>query len=324
MYLGADLAPLGQVRLRDSAAIITASSKIWRSVQTSEPAARAEALAEQITAHRPTLIALQEAALWRSQFPSRGVLANPSAEHVEYDFVALVLRALERRGVHYASIAEGVTMDAQLPFRDARGVGDLRFTDRQVVLARSDLTTKGLRVVAQSSGLFRARYAPKAIPQGIPRGWVSVDIQADGHTLRFINTHLESQNARINKAQGLELAELVLGAPNEVIVVGDLNADADTRDRSSTYRALTRAGLHDVWRVSEPKRAGATCCRNPFDGGQLKSRIDVILARGFERVATANLLGTDKPISRTRWISDHAGVTAELVFGAPITASDKD
>jgi len=122
LYLGADVAPaVAAILSGDPDAIIAAVSEVWGKVQFTDFPARAEGIAREIGAAQPDLVALQEAELWRSQTPADFVMGN--ARHVEYDFVKILLRALEAQGLHYEVVAEERGFDIELagvPVRSRR------------------------------------------------------------------------------------------------------------------------------------------------------------------------------------------------------------
>jgi hypothetical protein len=77
-----------------------------------------------------------------SMFLALPVFVMGNARHVEYDFVKLLLNALRARGLRYDVIAEETGFDAEFPgflSESARILSDIRLTDREVILARTDL-----------------------------------------------------------------------------------------------------------------------------------------------------------------------------------------
>ena len=137
LYLGADVAPVVAV-LTDPDATpemkIGAVSEFWAKVRFTDFPARAEGIAGEVAEVQPDLIGLQEAELWRSQAPADFVMGN--ADHVEYDFVQILLDALAARGLHYAVAAQEQGIDIELPaFLSEEAVEELseiRLTEREV------------------------------------------------------------------------------------------------------------------------------------------------------------------------------------------------
>ena len=136
-------------------------------IQQTDFPERAEAIADQIMAQEPHVIGLQEVSLLRTQFPGNALAPDGSgilflgdfpidprftfktdAEHVEYDYLQILLDALAARGLHYVAV-EGATAtnaDVEFPaieFDDAcNPIGfptDVRLTDRDVMLVRAGL-----------------------------------------------------------------------------------------------------------------------------------------------------------------------------------------
>src|SRR5262245_66367975 len=94
LYLGTDLNPIfGAPSLP---ALFAAVGAGWLQVQANDFPARAQVIADQIAAAQPDLVGLQEAELYRTDFPPDGS-ATP-AEPVAYDFIQLPVDAPAPRG----------------------------------------------------------------------------------------------------------------------------------------------------------------------------------------------------------------------------------
>jgi hypothetical protein len=246
------------------------------------------------------------------------------ATTVVYDFVQLLLDSLAARGATYVVASQVTGTVVELPvFTGAAPVpfDDVRFTDRDVIIARADVPTMN-----PQAGLFAARVN---VPIGGPggpmlnqvRGWTSVDASVPGHTFRFMSTHLEVQSiAPIQVLQGLELIAIATASPLPVVLVGDFNSAADG-SQTPTYANIVGAGFQDVWnRLGQP---GYTCCHDEDllnETSTLDQRIDAVFLRGF-RTADMGSIGArtytvgDRPGDRLPsglWPSDHAGVVAPL------------
>ncbi len=102
-------------------------------VQASLIPARAGVLAQQIASGMPHVVALQEVTLWRTG-PTPA-----AADVVLYDQLELLMAALEDLGAPYKVVAVNTLTDIALP-TTAQGPGAVRFTDRDVLIARSDLS----------------------------------------------------------------------------------------------------------------------------------------------------------------------------------------
>jgi endonuclease/exonuclease/phosphatase family metal-dependent hydrolase len=177
-------------------------------------------------------------------------------------------------------------------------------------------------VLGGKGGNYRRTYGLKVGKRfEYKRGWAYVDAEVRGQPLRFVSTHLEVFDKDVQREQAAELADGPLrAARTPVILVGDLNADAD-RD-APAYRLLRERGeLRDAWtQVVRGGRdeEGVTCCqaddyRN--ERSSLERRIDVVMYRAEAlRAVRAERVG-DEAEDRTRsglWPSDHAGVVGEL------------
>lgn len=277
---------------------------------------RASALAAEIEARRPHLIALQEAILVRTQAPPDGP-ATP-ATTVALDFVQILLDALAGRGLQYEVAIQAVNSDHELP--SALGF-DVRQTDRVVILARADLTTADLKLSNAQGGVFATNCT---IPAGILgsvttlRGWAAVDVKVRGRSFRFIATHLDATclpfTSAIQQAQAAELLAGPAATQVPVVLTGDLNSPGD--GTGPTYNNLIGAGFADA-AVAAGLGSSPTCCQAPDllnEESMLDRRSDYVLVRPELMVLQADIVGAD-PADRTAsglWPSDHAGVAATL------------
>src|SRR6185369_6236810 len=128
---------------------------------------------------------------------------------------------------------------------------DLRLTDRDVILVRTDLPPGHLTISNPQSANFLAA-VPLPIGVNVLRGWCSVDVFTRGRNFRFVNTHLEDRlPPGALDIQGLQAAELVARTASSglpVVLAGDLNSDAYGNYSSTTYGFLTQTvGLADAW-----------------------------------------------------------------------------
>ena len=253
LYYGANLTPaIGAIASGDPEAIVAAVSEAWGEVKFTDFNARARGLAREVALVQPDLIGLQEASVWRSQTPGDFLEGNfePNAAHVEYDFVVLLLQALETRGLHYVKVAEETGLDAEFPGflseEDAASgvISDLRLTEHEVILARTDLAVSNPQAANFETNL------PISEDFFLLRGWASVDAQVGGKTLRFVTTHLEDESEEVRNAQA---AEILAGPANTslpVVLVGDLNSDANVV--APAYASIIGAGFVDAWSQTRP------------------------------------------------------------------------
>lgn len=277
---------------------------------------RAAALAAEIEAARPDLVALQEAVLVRTQSPADG--PRTAATAVELDFVQILLDALAARGMRYEVAVQSIGFDIEVP--TALGI-DLRHTDREVILVRAGGDAAAINLSNAQAGHFANNCAiPSALlgPIVIRRGWASVDVKTRGRSFRFVSTHLDGDclpfTSAIQQAQAAEILAGPAATDLPVIFAGDLNSPGDGSGVS--YNQVIAAGFVDA-----AARAGLdgrpTCCQaddllNPVS--QLATRIDFVLFRGDFDVRDVQVFG-DEQRDRTPsgfWPSDHAGVAATL------------
>jgi endonuclease/exonuclease/phosphatase family metal-dependent hydrolase len=272
---------------------------------------------------RPDLIGVHEAELIRIQTP--GDFFSPNgrpAEHVAYDFVALLLNALKQSRLNYRAVARSQNFDIELPRANPNGtLTDVRVTDRDVILARGD-------VEVDPRSITKRNYNA-AITVGsmlLPRGFVAIDAVVGGTTYRFVTTHLEpgtfppEENIRVEQVNELIDALDDLDRKNSLplIVVGDFNSEAPGGD---AYGAMTRyAGYADVWTERVGVTAeGFTCCQDSDLLNQdslLDERIDLVFAKNIDLRRVVARTGLDRPWQKTAsglWPSDHAAVFASLV-----------
>ncbi len=296
-------------------ALLAAVAGIYLEVQASNIPERAAAVAREIGQNQPTLVGLQEVSLWRT-----GSFATPPATTVAFDQLQSLLDALSQQGLHYAPIGIRTGLDAEAP--SALGF-DVRVTDRDVVLARTDLPLSQFQVLNVQVQNFASQLVvtnPVIGPLTIPRGWIAVDAQIRGTTYRFVTTHLEAISVPVQIAQGNELLSGPGNTTGPVVFAGDFNsAAAGGPDSSVTYSNFVLAGYIDAWAVSFPSNPGFTWPLHGEDRFTVSTpteRIDLVLVRnsvgvlGMQRIGNTS---TDLTPSGL-WPSDHAGVVATLAM----------
>jgi len=314
MYLGTDFTEIIQSGSQQE--VFAEVAEAYGEVQSSNPAERISSIADQIVSSEAQVVGLQEVALWRS-----GTAFDPNqATIVEYDFLDLLLEALEERGVHYTPVSVQTGFDAEIPGIGAGFFGDLRYTDRNVILVKADAKTSDLKVLATQTGTFDAALPVNTAvgPITILRGWAAVDIKQRGKTYRVIDVHTEAYHPFV---QYLQAGELLAGPATTnlpVIIVGDLNADAEANGAS--YLLALNAGFKDVWEETNPTDPGYTWplfFSDPAVSTTALERLDLILFRGDLSARSAEILGEAIPGDLTTSglrPSDHAGLSAELIL----------
>jgi len=324
LYLGADLSPVFAAAAKgDGPGIVQATTAAWQDIKATNFPERAGALADEIEHSEPLLVSLQEVSLFRTG-PPDSITGTPTpAEHVELDYLDILLKELDQRGLHYAPVTVTKEADAENPGYTAPGVlQDIRLTDRDVILARTDVSSSKLQLSNKQMGNY-ATYASLPIGQTgqsikLLRGWGSVDVTLRGQTFRFINTHLEQEGPlnAIQVAQGNEILNGPANTSLPVILVGDFNSRADGTG-TPTYSNLIGAGFKDAWSATHPRELGNTWGHEAdllnttvdFD-----RRLDLVLFRGGPCALDADVVG-DELGDRTPsglWPSDHGGVVATL------------
>jgi endonuclease/exonuclease/phosphatase family metal-dependent hydrolase len=312
LYLGTDVALLLlPTTLPDLIAAVTFA---LQEVEFTNFAARAPRIADEIKASGPAVVGLQEAAIWSTGF-------TPDAPDVQFDFLALLLDALEADGAHYTPIVVRTNLDAVAPGLDqSNNLIFVRLVDRQVLLARTDLPAAELKISNLQNGTFSnllSFFNPLVGEITIPRGWISADIKTRGKSFRFITTQLEAFDPGVQLAQANELLAGPANTPMPVALTGDFNSSADGGpDATPTYPALLAAGFTDGWAQANPSSTGDTCCQAAtLDNSvsELSERLDLVLLRGGLGIRAAELVGTEPDLTAPPfWPSDHAGLVANV------------
>ena len=287
---------------------------IFGEVVATDFPARAEKLADEIAFSQPQLVGLQEVSRFRRQIPADFML---NASEDEYDFLEILLDALEARGLEYKVAANVQNIDAEVPILfpgSPNGLADIRLTDRDVILVRGDVAWD------QAQALNYIAKLPVNVggqPLLVPRGFTSVRATIGDRTLRFVNTHLEAFSPLVQVPQAQQLIGMLAGEALPTAVVGDLNSEANG-STTPTYGMMTAAGFADVW---PPRGRGETCCHTPdlmSHPSHFDQRIDFILLRGDFGFGPGGIAGSTqswltgvRPSERTDsglWPSDHAGI----------------
>jgi len=316
LFLGADLTPAyqaladpaGPAGLPAAVAAIFNPEPPLGVVQRTDFPTRAAGLADEVASARPDVLAVQEAAAWRTR--------SAAGEIVTSDHLATLEGELARRGLRYRRAVAADNGDVELPSAAGITVG---LTNRQAILVRDDGEVEVDGVMAEPF----ASTLPIPTAQGtfsLARGWLALDARVGDRALRLVATHLEvGRPPAAAEVQRRQVGELLAGpaatAPTAapVVMLGDFNL----RPGSETYAVLRDAGFDDAWTRANPDGpAGLTCChRAPLTDPEdrLRARIDLILTRGAVTARRAYVVG-DAPgdFAAGLWPSDHAGVVAEL------------
>jgi endonuclease/exonuclease/phosphatase family metal-dependent hydrolase len=303
---------------------------------------RGKLLAEEIAAARPDLVGLQEVALWRHGPLQLDQIGKPNATEIDYDFLATLVADLTNRGVRYQIVQVQQESDVEAPaftgnpFSGTAGSAeDIRLTDRDVILVR---TGSGIQIEASGGGQYSQQFTVKLGDINYPfvRGYAWADLAVGSTRLRFITTHLESQSAKLARAQ----AEDLLGGPAartdlSTIIVCDCNSDPASPAAHSAvrigsgaaYRLITNDhGFRDLW-LQQPGGAspGNTASLSELANDETADfgrRIDLVFAKTAPQqqmsVSRAEVTGdelSDRDPETNLWPSDHAGVVVQLRIG---------
>ncbi len=228
IYLGASLTG---ILIAPPAGIPVAVDVALDEVIRTDFPTRAAALADEIGRERPHLIGIQEATLYRCSLPSDGIFVPPNATGPcpflpgSGDFLADLLAAINshpslvKRGLSYVVVASVQNADIETPcfgplVCNAFPV-DTRLTDRDVILARSDIADTvspipyilGCGVPPVGSGVIGVpntgcnyTAAAPALGGAILRGMVGVTVTVDEQAVQFVNTHLEVQGGLVGSS----------------------------------------------------------------------------------------------------------------------------
>ena len=325
LYIGGDLSPL--VVAGSPAQFLAAAQTLLAQMTATNFPERAEALAREIVERKPHLVALQEV--------YRVTLNGATGAPPFRDLLDDLLTALAAQGADYHAVAQVRNLDAAIP---VPGLGIVQATDRDVILARSDVHTSVLHIPGCRSSLDGCNYqvfVALASPLGqinIERGFAVVDAHLPTGAIRFVNTHLEIPELPliVQAAQATELVATLGALSNDaslpVIIAGDINsAPTDEpvvmngRTIVPPYQQFAAAGFADAWDLRPGQSAGLTCCQAADllnSESALFKRVDVVLTNVVPGRVQAQVVGRNAE-DRTPsglWPSDHAGVVARLFF----------
>jgi endonuclease/exonuclease/phosphatase family metal-dependent hydrolase len=327
LYLGAELNPLLEALVGFEMGLIPPAlypavipplvDEAWAEVQGTDFPARAKVIAAEIAAQQPDVVGLQEVALWRTG-------AGAPATTVIYDFLELLRTEVTALGLSYQAASSVQNFDGELPLSDGTLV---RYTDRDVILARSGVFTTGA-----TGGNYAAKFpvttatGPLGVELSVPRGWTSVEVQKDGVRFRVYATHLEVENPPLNyfqAGQATELAQILAAEPLPTIVLGDFNSDgSQTHPISSTptYPLMRDLGFGDPWADLYPLDPGFTFCGATDTTLTALSTCDARLDHNFYRGGFTPLATTQVPVATTLsgiYASDHKAVASRFEITVP-------
>jgi hypothetical protein len=323
IYVGADVDAILEAKTVEE--YFQAITEAYYSLYATNFYERAQVIAKEVAWWRPHLVGIQEASLIRTQSPGDFFAGNPvPAGDVLFSFQEILEAALLDYGLDYYVAGKAQNADIEVPFYnpDTGVLDDIRLTDFDVVLARSDV---------QTSDVDEVRYVDYLdVPGPIPglnfpvyRGYVSLKAKVGGEEYRFVNTHLEPFHPLKKQLQAEELLDSVEEESLPTILVGDFNTPVPS---DQTYQTFLFRGYVDVW-LENKVRSDPNGFTSGFDSwlddpnDTLEERIDLIFVRNNPHQnmqaigpVIAFVVGEEKK-DRTPsglWPSDHAGVIARL------------
>ena len=311
VYVGSSAEPL--LSVENVLQVPQEVATMYNNVIASDFPGRAVAIAKTIKAYQPHLIGLQEISLIRTQSPGNSLTERtPDAEEIVLDYLQILMDALQAEGLNYQVAAQVENLDVEMPMFTDAGIADVRLTDYDVLLARSDVTI---------SRPMRANYTNaltiEMLGLEVERGYAAVDATVDGVTYRVVNTHLEAFAEENRVAQMQELIDSLNDETLPIIMLGDFNTRASN---GTAYQIVLSAGYVDLWQM-DSEGTGNTCCQDDDilnEVSDLSVRIDQIFIRNLElptQILTHTIGDTpSERLSSGLWPSDHAGVVAHLVF----------
>jgi endonuclease/exonuclease/phosphatase family metal-dependent hydrolase len=338
IYLGADLTPA--IEAKGVGAFTEATGEILRQVTANDFPIRAKGLAKEILEKEPDLVGLQEVAEWRTGPPGLESLLSgtpPKATTVRYDYLAELLKQLNKGKNRYSAAVVNPEFDFEAPADENGVAGDgpnnvipnaeinARLTMRDVILAKVGDEVKTSR---PTKGHFKSLFSEEISGAKVivTRGWAAVDATVNGSTpFHFVDTPLESFDPQtvVPSIRAQQAGELVAPSgpatsPLPVILVGDMNSDTKTAVQpgdGQAYEALVKGGMRER-STYEP----LGCCLDTAllpvaDGGaasQFDHKVDHIMTRDPKQIKLVKSSVTGRKPANGFWDSDHAGLFSEL------------
>ena len=347
IYLGGDItrpvrAALDRKGTEGVLALGHANHELREIVDRTDFTTRSKLLAAEIAAARPDLVGLQEVALWRHGPLQLDQIGRHDASEVDYDFLATLVADLAARGIRYEIVQVQQESDVEAPaftgnpFSGTAGSAeDVRLADRDVILVRSG---SGIKIDGSGGGQFSQQFTVNLGDTIFPfvRGYAWADVAIGSTRLRFITTHLESQSAKLARAQAEELLSGPAARTDlSTIIVCDCNSNpaspaahsAVPLGSGAAYRLITNDhGFRDLW-LQQPGGVGPgnTAALSELandEAADFDRRIDLVLAKPAPQqqmaVSRAEVTGdelSDRDPETSLWPSDHAGVVVQLRIG---------
>lgn len=319
LYVGGDISLIMAVAPGDYRGLIAAVTGVYYDILASDPPERLQTVADEIAARMPDIVAVEEASLIRRQSPGDLLLGGTtSATEVVYDYLQMLVADLEAQGAHYQVVSTANELDVEMPMLNMVSLtyDDVRLSDREAILVRSDLPHGQLRVANPQSGNFANIIEIPGL--AVERGWCSVDVTMRNRNFRFICAHLEQET--VPDIQAAQVHELLAGPVKTklpVVLVGDFNTDALGRDGSYAYDLIPAAGFTDTWtKLHHKTPAGGLTWGHDASLAKpavlFDRRIDFVFyhGKGLKPVDADVVDLATGLLSAPLWATDHAAVFA--------------
>jgi len=323
LYLGGDINTLivAIASGADPLEIAGLAAQTWAQVQQTNFPERAKVLADEIAKERPMLIGLQEAELWLTG--PGDICEGQAATHltVVYDFIQILQGELQGRGLDYDVVSTVQNFTGAVCAANATTAPmDVALVDRDAILVRKGVTTANPQA---ENYVARVQFPAGSGVPDILRGWTSIDVEHEGVSFRFFETHLEEEmlpQGYVQMMQAAELIQMLADVELPVIAVGDFNAGPQVTT-TSTYDMLLGAGYGDAWAALHPSRDALSCCFAsdlvPVKHEKLATRIDLTLFKGAVSPSTSKEIGLHDRTASGLHPSDHAGFVSTFRIESP-------
>ena len=306
LYLGADVITLALAS--SEADEMQKASQLYATIQQTNFPLRAQALAKEVAANKPDVLALQEVSRYY-RGPDGVHDKTKNATTPIYDWLKILQSELRKRGQRYRVASEHTYDDVETALAEGY---DARSKWGEAILVRSG---KGARVhkVRAFQGTFTDQLVVTLRDQVVnqTRGYAGIDATVGGKRFRLIDPHPEAYSGDITAKEFAELLNTAAKSKaRRTIIAGDFNSGPDADGKEAGYKELLDAGFKETGRHVE------TCCQDEkLDNttSKLSSWIDHIVVRPKAKVLSSRVV-CNKPLNRIcgLWPSDHAGVVAKL------------
>jgi hypothetical protein len=338
IYLGADLSPA--LNANSFPAFTAANGAILREVEATDFPRRVIGLAQEIQQKKPDLIGIQEGAWWRTGPPptlqapyAQGPNGNFTATTDKYNFLQILLGALEDRGLSYEIAVEKVEFDFEAPtdYDNNPNTGLFggevmgRLTMRDAILVNEDSRVKA-KLKNPQSGTYSSLYTPNISGIDVPvtRGWTAGDITVQKgkgkskvkRKFRFVNTHFEAFDDETQRPsiRALQATEVVNGPASKkrTIMLGDFNSNVTgvQPGDEQAFQVIRDAGF-ERRATSNPL---SCCVNNLFTAppSQFDHQVDHVVTNMGNKAKLVNSSVTGLEQVNGIYNSDHAGVFSKL------------